>query len=310
MMYRSVIVPILALIFAMAAGKAFARHTELNKFEFMTGTFKTRGSKDGILKAGFDKNGREFRWSYKSTLGTDIGEITYDEASKTYRLKQKRTSHVDPFYYQGTEANDGFHFNQLAAIDGPVIDGGNELLIRKLEDGMFNIEYLESRFNPDRKDRIPREFYPKGFTKDQIAKQVRKEIGKLDFLTGAFDEDGGSGKFNGKFSEDGKQLNLTFASTAKNSEVAVSYDFHWNKFYYLETQRHIDGTKRNILRVGNLNVLDPEQGFEKLYLSVYARIEKTMTNIRLGSPEKDKVKIIYSLDPDSKAKEVFYTRTR
>ncbi len=302
--------PAILTLILVFCSSALAQQAALKKFEFMTGTFKPRGNKDGILKAGFDKTGREFHWSYESTLSGDLGEISYDENSKTYRLKQKRTSHVDPFYFQGAETNDGFRFYQLTAIDGPVLENGIELLIRPLEDGMFNIEYLEYKFNENRKDRIPREFYPKDFSKDQIAKQVLKEIGKLNFLVGNFDEDGGKGKFTGKFSDDCKQLNLTFTSSEKNSEVDISYDFHWNNFHYLETEKLKDGTKRIIPRAGNLHVLDLGQGVEKLYLSVYARIEKTMTNIRLSSPVKDKVEMIYAPDSDQKKKTVFYTRSQ
>ena len=291
------------LLFFGLCSFSYGQIAELKKFEFMKGEFKSRGSKDEILKADFDKSGKEFKWADKSTLNDDFGVITYDEPTKSYRLKEKRDSYIEPFYYKGIETNEGFHFYELTAIDGVIKENGDEVLIRPLEKGIFNIEHFYHYYGKEKpKEWIPSEYYSKNLNDKQLAKLTRLEIGKLDFLVGKFVSVDDKSEFIGKFTDDGKEFVWDFTSPEKTSEAVITYDFHWDEYTWQENIVRTNGEKTKIKYSGRI--------YENKKISVYARIDGKMTNITFSSPSKDKILMQLMIYDKTPQIEIFYTKVQ
>ncbi len=310
-MNKTIKLAIFTLILVFCAS-AFGQSLELKKFEFMKGEFRSRGGDKDVLKGAFSKDGKEFSWIEKEPNNDEFGFITYDEATKSYRLKEMVYRRVEPIYYKGTETSEGFHFYELTASDGVLKEDGEQVLIRRLEPDFFNIEHFRSYVdNIGQKQWIPSEYYSKNLSVEQLDRQIRKGIGELDFLVGKFTEDGGKGQFNGRISDDGKELILTFTSPEKQSDVRITYDFHWDEFYFNGTEKLKGGSKSKIKRAGRIGVLRSGEIDEERYIDFNARINGNMTRITFNSSAKNKVSIesmTYSEEPSKEI--IFYSRAK
>jgi len=285
-------------------GTAFGQTATLTKFEFMKGEFKIRGSKDGILKAVLNKNGDEFSWTIKSTLDDEYGVITVDALTNSYHLTEKLDSYTKPFYYIGNETNEGFHFFELTAANGVIAENGNEVLIRPLEREMFQIEHFYNYYGKDKpKQWVPSEYYSKNLALETLDKQVRFEIGKLDFLVGRFVADDGMSEFNGKFTNDGKELVWNFSSPEKTSRAVITYDFHWDSFTMKEEIDHENGENDAVTYGGSMNR-------EEVTLAMFGRIDGVRTEINFSPLSKDKVLILFKKYDETPKKEIIYSKVQ
>ena len=289
------------LIILGSCNFTYGQIPELKKFEFMKGEFRSRGSQDGILKADFSKNGDGFSWTNKSTLNDEFGIVSFDAPTRSYRLKEKFRSYIEPFYYTGNKTNEGFHFYELTTINGVIKENGNEVLIRPLEPGIFNIEHFYDHYGKKKpKQWIPSRYYRKVLSGEQLAKQIRKAIGKLDFLVGKFVSDDGTSEFIGKFIDAGKTYVGTFKSPERTSQAIIKYDFHWDDYSLTETVKPPGDPKISVLYKGYFR--------ENGNLDLYARINSTETKLTLSSPGKNKVSILVTKYGKNSQKETFYTK--
>jgi hypothetical protein len=212
----------------------FGQKTDIKKFDFMKGEFKTRGN-EGMVKADFDKSGKMFRWEYNGEKIKNTGLVTFDEKSKNFYLMETSKG-LNIKYYKGFETTDGFHFYQLNGMNGIVDAAGEEILLRPLDKGM--VQLVRYRFvTKDRKCKsgFVSEYYDKNFTAPQIAGQTRQAIKKLDFLAGTFTEDARTGQVIGKYEDNGMKYVWTFTSPRNTSEAAITYDFHNDEYTLTET---------------------------------------------------------------------------
>lgn len=292
------------LIFLASCTFIAGQIPELKKFEFMKGEFRNRGGDKDILKGEFSGDGKEFNWVEKQTNNEEYGFINYDEASKSFRLKEVIYRRSAPIYYKGKETSEGFYFYELTAVDGGVKKDGEEVSIRRLEPGIFNIEHFYNYYGKKKpKQWIPSEYYSTNLSLEQLDKHIRIEIGKLDYLVGKFVAGDGNNRFVGKFTDDGKKYVWNFASPEKTSRAVFSYDFHWNKFTMKEKIKQTNGKTTTIVYSGRMN-------WNEVKLSVYARIDKIMTRIDFIPLRKDKVLMQVMKYDESPVEKIIYTKVQ
>ncbi|MEZ5344316.1 MAG: hypothetical protein R2681_02065 [Pyrinomonadaceae bacterium] len=233
------------------------------------------------MKSDFAKNGKEFVWIRKSTLSNESGIITYDEQTKSYLLKEKFRNYVEPFYYSGKETEEGFHFYELTGENGGIKENGNQVLIRPLEPGIFNIEHFYHYLGSGSPKRwIPSRYYSKNLRDAQLDRLVRGEIRKLEFLSGKYVSEDSKREFTGRIADDGKTFLWNFTSPEKISEAVVTYDYHWDEFTFTEKIRSADGEKITHKYSGRIS----ENG-----IPFYSRIDGKMTSLTFSSPKKDRI---------------------
>lgn len=230
---------------------AFGQKAELKKFEFMKGEFKSRGN-EGIVKADFDKKGKEFKWEYNSGKNKSIGVVTYDKKSDSYRLTETMNGN-NTMYYRGFETTAGFHFFELTNMNGIVKADGAEIVLKPMDAGMVSMERFRLVSpNAERKAVFVTDYYKKDMSSEMIAEQIRKAIKKLDFVAGTFNEDARTGQVIGKYEDSGMKYVWAFKSPRNNSDAVVTYDFDKDEYTLTETVSFKGGSKSTTKYVGRL----------------------------------------------------------
>lgn len=230
---KQLFITVFALILGISS-VVFGQKTELKKFEFMKGEYKARGI-DGFVSADFDKKGEKFSWEYKSKNRKSVGVITYDKKSNSYRLTET-IDDSDTTNYKGLQTTEGFYFFELNAPNGIIKSDGKEILLRPLDGGLVRMIRFEDLPNKvGCKAAFTTEYYPSNFTDEQKAEQVRKAIGKLDFLVGTFDHTDGGGQVAGRFEDDGKKYIWAFKGGSNTSDAIITYNFEDDRYTLVET---------------------------------------------------------------------------